>query len=129
MARIGLLGVLAAAMLLVSASDARTSAEAAPLRVLFIGNSLTRSNNLPARVAELAEASGRKLQYRTVASPGLSLEDHWSFGAARSALASGVWDVVVLQDGPSVAPWGDAKHLSIWASRFADLARKAGTRP
>ena len=128
MARIGLLGVLAAATLLAGASDARTSAEAAPLRVLFIGSSGIRSNNMPARVAELAAASGRKLQYRTVASPGFSLEDHWSFGAARPALASGVWDVVVMQDGFAIAP-SEAEHLSTWASRFADLARIAGTRP
>ncbi len=130
MGRIGLLGVLlAAATLFGGATRAGISTEAAPLRVLFIGNSLTRSNNLPAKVGELAAASGRKLQYRTVAWPGFSLEDHWSIGAARPALASGVWDVVVMQDGPSVPPWEDPEHLSIWASRFADLAREAGTRP
>ncbi len=33
-----------------------------------------------------------------------------------------------MQDGAAVAPW-EAEHLSTWASRFADLAREAGTRP
>ena len=128
MRRIGLLGALLAAMLLAGATHAGTRIEAAPLRVLFIGSSGTKSNNLPARVAELASASGRELEYRMVAWSGFSLEDHWSFGAARPALASGAWDVVVMQDGPAVAPW-EAEHLSTWASRFADLAREAGTRP
>ena len=117
MKRIGLLGALLAALLLAGATQAG-STEAAPLRVLFIGSSGTRSNDLPARVAELAAVSGRELEYRTVAWPGFSLEDHWSFGAARPALAGGAWDVVVMQDGPAVAPW-EAEHLSTWASRFA----------
>ena len=124
----GLVGALLAATLLAAVTHAGTRIEAAPLRVLFIGSSGMRSNDLPARVAELAAASGRKLEYRTVAWPGFSLEDHWGFGAARPALASGLWDVVVMQDGAAAAPW-EAEHLSIWASRFADLAREAGTRP
>lgn len=130
MARIGLLAsLLAGATLLGSASQAGIGREAAPLRVLFIGSSAMISNDLPARVAQFAKASGRELQYRSVLWPGFSLEDHWNFGAARATLASGEWDVVVMQDGPSVPPWGDQEHLRTWASRFADLAREADTRP
>ncbi len=62
MARIGLLGGLLAATLLAGATHAGISTEEAPLRVLFIGSSGTTSNDLPARVAEFAGASGRKLR-------------------------------------------------------------------
>jgi hypothetical protein len=107
-----------------------TSAAAAPqsLRVLFVGNSLTATNDLPAYVAGLAGASGRRLEYRTIAVGGYSLEDHWNLGEAQKALASRSWDVVVMQQGPSALPESQV-NLRAWAIRFADEARSKGTRP
>jgi hypothetical protein len=103
-------------------------AEARPLRVLFVGNSLTATNDLPAVVAGLARATGGNLEYRTIAFGGYALEDHWAQGDARAALASRTWDVVVMQQGPSALPESQV-NLREWASRFADEARAAGTRP
>jgi hypothetical protein len=76
---------------------------AAPsMRVLFIGNSLTLSNGLPAMVEQLARmAGGPDMAATVVATAGYSLEDHWSAGEARRALGSGTWNAVVLQQGPS----------------------------
>jgi hypothetical protein len=116
------------AALAVGAPDGAGSAEPTRLRVLFVGNSLTRSNDLPARVAALAASAGRKLEYRSVVCAGFSLEDHWNLGAARSELASAEWDVVVMQQGPSSLPESQ-EHLRTWASRFAQLARAVDTRP
>ncbi len=98
------------------------------LRVLFVGNSLTATNDLPAVVAELAGRSGRRLEYRTIVFGGYALEDHWRQGDARAALASGRWDVVVMQQGPSALPESQA-NLREWASRFAEAARLHGVRP
>ena len=75
-----------------------------PLRVLFVGNSLTETNDLPSVVAGLARATGRSLEYRTIAFGGFALEDHWAQGDARAALASRTWKVVVMQQGPSALP-------------------------
>jgi hypothetical protein len=108
-----------------------SSASAAPpqsLRVLFVGNSLTATNDLPAYVAGLADAAGRKLEYRTIAVGGYSLEDHWNLGEAQKALATRSWDVVVMQQGPSALPESQV-NLRAWAIRFADEARAKGTRP
>ena len=128
MARSGLFGVLlASATLLVGPSHASLHDEAAPLRVLFIGNSFTKSNDLSATVAALTTASGRELQYRTVAYSGFTLEDHWNLGTSRTALASREWDVVVMQDVPSSLP-EDQAHLRTSLSRFAELARATDTR-
>jgi hypothetical protein len=124
-----LIGVAALAALLAGGiSHARAGSEGAPLRVLFVGNSLTTTNDLPAQVAELAAASGRKLTVGTVAYDGYSLEDHWNRGDARAALAKGGWDVVIMQQGPSSLPESQA-HLRRWAGRFAGEARTAHTRP
>lgn len=72
------------------------------LRVLFIGNSLTYANDLPAIVAALAEASNQKrFVYQTLAFPDFGLEEHWQQGDARKAITKNKWDVVVLQQGPS----------------------------
>ena len=116
---------------LVGAAVLAVAAAAAPpqsLHVLFVGNSLTATNDLPAQVAALASATGRRLEYRTVAFGGYNLEDHWHNGEARRALAGGGWDFVVMQQGPSAFPESQA-DLRLWASRFADEARAHGTRP
>ena len=120
-------GTLALAALLIAAGS---SAAAPPqsLRVLFVGNSLTATNDLPAHVAALADATGRKLEYRTVAFGGYNLEDHWTGGEARRALAGGRWDYVVMQQGPSAFPESQA-DLRLWAVRFAEEARAHGTEP
>ena len=112
------------------ASRARASvalSPSEPMHVLFVGNSLTATNDLPAQVAALAKAAGHRLETDAVIQDGFSLEDHWKRGAALSAIASGRWDVVILQQGPSSLPESQA-HLREWTARYAALARKAGTR-
>ena len=99
-----------------------------PVRVLFVGNSLTATNDLPAQLAALAKAGGHRLETGAVVEDGFSLEDHWNQGDALRAIASGRWDVVILQQGPSSLPESQV-HLREWAARYAALARKAGTRP
>ncbi len=100
-----------------------------PLRVLFIGNSLTYTNDLPAVVAALAKASDApRLDYDTLAYPDYSLEDHWDRGEARRRIARGRWDVVVLQQGPSASAEGREVLLD-YARRFAGEIRRVGARP
>jgi len=102
---------------------------AEPLRVLFVGNSLTAENDLPAAVARIAADAGRRpVETRTIAPGGVSLEEHWTSTGAREALAGEEWDAVVLQQGPSSLPESRA-HLVSWAKRWADEARARGARP
>ena len=109
-----------------SGEDARAARE--PLRVLFVGNSLTATNDLPAIVAALGAAAKRvPIEYATVAPGGVNLEDHWTFTGARDALLARPWDVVVLQQGPSSLPESQV-DLRTWAVRWAELARERGIR-
>ncbi len=96
--------------------------------MLFIGNSLTYSNDLPAIVAALAEARQQKLIHKTIAFPNFSLEDHWQQGDAVKAIAKDKWDVVVLQQGPSGLPESRAMLLE-YTRRFAEKIRAAGAKP
>src|SRR4051812_31473667 len=68
---------------------------------LFVGNSLTYTNDLPGLVRALAAAVGHPLAVASVALPDYSLEDHWNQGDALRAIARGGWSFVVLQQGPS----------------------------
>jgi hypothetical protein len=117
--------VAAIAALLCSAPG---GAERAPLRILFVGNSLTATNDLPGVVAAIGRANGVTVRTQTFAPGGFALEDHWSAGVARDALASGGWDYVVMQQGPSSLP--DSRvNLIEWARTWSDLARAHGTTP
>jgi hypothetical protein len=98
------------------------------LRVLFIGNSLTYSNNLPLIVQALARAAGQELVVQSVAFGGYSLDDHWQSGEALRALSRRKWDVVVMQHGPSSVP-ESREETRASVQKFAPRIRKAGARP
>jgi hypothetical protein len=104
------------------------SAQPAPVtRILFIGNSLTYTNDLPSMVCALAHAAGRNAVCESVTKPGYSLEDHWNERDARRAVARG-WDIVVLQQGPSALD--ESRVLLVeYAKRFEREIRQAGARP
>ena len=97
------------------------------IRVLFIGNSLTYANDLPAMVCALARVGGTAgRSCETVAKPDYGLEEHWNEREARQAIARG-WDVVVLQQGPSALP--ESRRLLIdYTRRFDAEIKKAGAR-
>jgi hypothetical protein len=99
------------------------------LRILFIGNSLTSANDLPAIVQHLSQGDPRhSVVVSSVAFGGYSLEDHWNRGDAQQAIASASWDLVVLQQGPSALPESRALLVE-YATRFAGEIRKVGGRP
>ena len=83
-------------------SDPTGSPDPEALAVLFIGNSLTYSNDLPDLLKHLLEvAQDDPVHIEAVAFPDYGLPDHWVSGSSRSRIAAGGWDVVILQQGPS----------------------------
>jgi hypothetical protein len=99
----------------------------APIRVLFVGNSLTGANALPQIVEALAAAAGRPLEVATSVHPGTSLADQWSLGAPE-LVRRGRFAWVVLQQGPSALPESRV-DLRAAAARYAELARANGAEP
>ncbi len=100
---------------------------APPVKMLFIGNSLTQANNLPAMVSDLMRDAGQKITCDMVAFGGFSLEDHWQQGDARKAIAKGGWSIVVLQQGPSALPESQA-NLREFTKRFDAEIKHAGAK-
>jgi hypothetical protein len=99
----------------------------ADLRVLFVGNSLTYTNNLPGLVLALANAGGKSVSQVTIAWPGFSLEDHWHNGLA-AEIRRLKPDVIVMQQGPSSLP-ESRSHLVFWAGQVAITGREVGAEP
>ena len=75
------------------------------IRVLFIGNSLTYTNDLPGTLAALARTAGDTIVTRSVAEPDLAVIDHLAgqSGALR-AIREQAWNYVILQQGPTSQP-------------------------
>ena len=94
-------------------------------RILFIGNSLTTSSDIPARLEKLAAALGRTAIVGTVAEDNATLEDHWRAGKALAEIRKG-WDVVVLQGGASAR---EREELPAVSKRFAEAIREAKAKP
>jgi hypothetical protein len=118
------------ALLAVAASCGSTSPRVErELRILFIGNSLTYTNDLPGLVRNLGRGDPtQSLVVASVAFPDYSLEDHWNQGDALRAIRNAPWDIVVLQQGPSALPESRANLVEL-ATRFAQEIRAAGARP
>ena len=73
------------------------------ISVLFIGNSYTYVNDLPATVSSLATSLGKTVTYQTKANGGYTFQAHVNDPATFTAMHASHWDVVVLQ-GQSQEP-------------------------
>jgi hypothetical protein len=70
--------------------------------VLFIGNSLTYTNDLPGTVAGLAASVGDTVRVAEVALPNLAVIDHaLGMSNAIDVIKSQKWEYVLLQQGPT----------------------------
>lgn len=96
--------------------------------ILFIGNSLTYSNDLPGMLGRLFELAGVEgVVIGEEALPSFGLPDHWVRSSTRERLAEGEWDVVVLQQGPSATE--GRPYLLEFTALFAEEIRAAGATP
>ena len=113
-----------------STAPATTSYGSGGRRILFIGNSLTAANNMPAMFVALAE-SAKVSPLPTVDVdwlPNYALIDHWSLGRVQGLISSGHYDVVVLQQGPSSVSL-NRDTLRLAAALFAPVIRASGATP
>lgn len=109
------------------------------VRILFIGNSYTYFNNLPAILSGLSAAAPgqKKLVTDRVTVGGATLKKHWEDHKALEAIRRSRWDYVVLQEqstlGPSpmvngVPQINDPKTFYEYARLFDQEIRKAGAK-
>jgi hypothetical protein len=96
--------------------------------VLFIGNSLTYTNDLPGTVAALASQVGDTIRVQSVALPNLALIDHVNGSSnAVDVIRSQRWSMVVLQQGPSTLPL-NRDTLILATQKFDPYIKASGAR-
>ncbi|MFO0876325.1 MAG: prepilin-type N-terminal cleavage/methylation domain-containing protein [Gemmataceae bacterium] len=104
-----------------------------PIKVLFIGNSYTATNDLPGMVEALARAIETRpgLVVASHLVGGATLKKHWDDGTALQKIQSDDWDFVVLQE-QSQTPlphFGRDELFYPYARRFAEQIREVGALP
>ncbi|WP_422105890.1 SGNH/GDSL hydrolase family protein [Winogradskyella sp.] len=92
-------------------------------RILFIGNSLTYTNDLPKLVETVAQEKGLHIKTKTIAFPNYALMDHWGDGIVQKEIQTKKYDFVIVQQGPSSQAFGK-KVLIDYGKKFSDLCRQ-----
>lgn len=119
--------------LVAARADDPPPAQAAPTRkelsILFVGNSYTYVNDLPARLVELAKSDARGVSIRTesVATGGATMAQHHATSGALAKIRAGGFTHVVLQ-GQSLEPLTRPAEFSEFARKLCDEAEKAGAQ-
>lgn len=95
--------------------------------ILFIGNSLTYSNDLPNLIKKKAKSKGMKIDCKLLAFPNYAIEDHWKDGEVQKLISSGEFDFVVLQQGPSSQTEG-RNMLFEYGAKYKNLCKINNTK-
>jgi len=100
------------------------------LKVLFVGNSLTGTNDLPATIEAMAKVRNKPFYRDWSMLPGRPLKEHWEDTRKRTLkmIQSQKWDIVVLQDH-SGAPIDEPEDMVKYGTLLADEVIKQGAKP
>ncbi len=98
------------------------------LHILFIGNSLTYSNDLRGMLEKLFQNTEvEDLKIESISRPSYGLQDHWDRNIALNKISEGEWDIVVMQQGPSATE--GRPSLLEYSQKFSKKIRKTGGIP
>lgn len=96
-------------------------------RILFVGNSLTYTNDLPALVRDVAVANNIQIETEVLAYPNYALEDHWHDGNFQMLMREKNFNYVIVQQGPSSQQDGRDMLLD-YGGRFKKICDEKGAR-
>jgi len=96
--------------------------------VLFVGNSLTYTNDLPEMVTDIGKTIDQEIRVTSLCYPNYGLEDHWRDGQIKELLKSGRFEYVIFQQGPSSQAYG-LSSLVEYGAKIGALARQHGAQP
>ena len=101
------------------------------VRVLFLGNSYTYANDLPAVFRELARGGGQNVETGMVAGGGETLADHAASPDSTAAIRGSGWQFVVVQEQSQVPSLESARQSQMYpATRsLVNIIRTAGATP
>lgn len=106
-------------------------AKAAPLRVLFVGNSYTYFWNLPQTVEAMAHSQEVPIVARKSTAGGTNWKQHWEGDKGletRKIIKEGNWDVVILQNhSRSTLDYLD--QFMEYGEKLIELVKETGAKP
>ncbi|MGG6231535.1 SGNH/GDSL hydrolase family protein [Tenacibaculum sp. SDUM215027] len=70
-------------------------------RILFVGNSLTYTNNMPEILEYIGKQQGITIKTKSLCFPNYAIIDHINDGKLQKLLAKKQFDYVIVQQGPS----------------------------
>ena len=129
--RLLLLAALALPFTGCSLSPGCDTSDATCTRILFIGNSYTSVNDLPALLASLAASAGRHVDAAMLSSNGATLADHVAAPDTAATISSRRWSVVVLQEQSQIPALSSTRQSEMEpaAATLVRVARSAGAMP
>ncbi len=83
------------------AAQEQATKSATSYKILFIGNSLSYSNNLPLLVSIAGEKQQLDIATEIIAKPNYALIDHLEEGSLETKIENESFDFVIVQQGPS----------------------------
>ena len=107
-----------------------TKSAAVCLRILFLGNSFTSVNDLPATFAELANSGHHRVDVGMFAPGGWSLADHVKSQEMLDILQSSNWDYVVLQEQSQIPSMEQSREMGMYpaARTLIEDIRRTGAK-
>lgn len=101
--------------------------EQTEFNLLFVGNSLTSSNDLPKLVRQQAASLGITVTTQKVVKGGYAIVDHWAEGRVQRLINNNRFDFVIIQQGPSSQMDG-YEMLVNGGAHYAQICEANGTQ-
>lgn len=92
-------------------------------KILFIGNDIISTHNLPAAVKKKAKYSGYTIETKMIATSNYNYSDHWNKSGVQSLISSKVYDVVVIQQNPTNRI-NSYDNLVDYSNRYSKLCKE-----
>jgi len=99
-------------------------------RILFIGNSY--SFQVPKVFETIAKAEGKKIHVEQITKGGWTLKKHASNKETLDSIATGKWDIIVLQEQSQIPAFPEDQRAQLMnpaAIKLATAAKKSGAIP
>ncbi|EAY26895.1 SGNH/GDSL hydrolase family protein [Microscilla marina] len=93
--------------------------------ILFVGNSLTYTNDLPNILKYIMGKFGKSATMISLCKPNYALEDHWNEGRVQALIKKGNIQYVIVQQGPSSQSDGK-QSLVTYGKKYQTICRKVG---
>ncbi len=105
-----------------------SSVNAQDVSILFIGNSLTYSNNLPQILTKIGANNGMEISTHQLCFPNYGLEDHWNERNIQGAIKAQNFDYVIFQQGPSSQAYGRSSLIE-YGGKISRVCHENDSKP